>query len=1239
MAKKLISILLAAGAVLGGNASGGLVDSPKNPFWIGEKTAATLQFGEWTMDIDVAMEKVMSFNGRSAGDRAYALVLVEGYLWCPDCVMADRWFFSYETNGVIPFKEWARSRNVALSVVDIPNYSMEGYRYGSLLTADTFMTADSYVTGYGTWAADESLRYQSGAEYLSVHGISSEAAAAVIERNRCLVQSDTLHGGFRRPESPNSYRVGVPTLILLRDDGTVAGRFDAFSWSGPSAYSENFLVRLDELLRQADEEAEEANDDWRTTSESICVGDDSGIAGRTLSHTDLRDVYMITNVIVGQLVTFQLSSSSSREVTLSMRSVSNDNVPIATVTGFANDGLSVTGRVPDEACYLVVSVPRSPADQNGSSVLTYSVVGGKVDEPKDEPKEKGTVTFTFGKKWYEALADDEGVTCVGWKNFYMGANVAIPVTVTDADGESVVLTADDITVKPGTYIDYGTPYVLSEAEMWETYGRPLFDVRNSGWRIDLEKDGGVWVYNNWDWEDEADFTYELEKGIWPFFDDDYSDDSDVDIWLDAHGDRQWIVIPTGTRPQKGTHTFTVQVSIGGNSAKCPVSFIMSPDQKAKAATVRFNANGGMVSEYGRVANLNAAIGTLPVPEARRGYTFKGWFTAKTKGAKITAATKVTKAMTLYAQWTAKKYKVYVEAEGGKVVGAGWHATGSKVKLTMIPGKNRKFGSWGLYFLDFNGNGQWDEEWSESVWDDGEGYYISDAEKSIWEKCKKSMSTMWNPTLTFTMPPCDVYLGTIAWTKKEEKAHGLFSPCAIPNPWYVADGGEAEVWFEVYTLASFSANKTIPAGMKLVRESDYGYILKVVDASKLPAGVKKVKFTVTTRWGYKVTETLTVILPNKTQAVDAGTLALEHLDSHDYYTLKAGVKNQWNALGIQALGGWTLSSVTGIPGLTWDAKNKKMKGVPSKAGLYTATFTVTKGKAKKVATANFKIEALPANVVGTFHGYTMKPVDSCCEDDSPLLGKKSRKVTVTSGSDGKITAKIGSDTIALTGWTLEDGLYKVRYMKNVEKKDKKYTGITKTEFEVAIDQGAAWDEDAVTGTFYYYDGWSIPNCISCNTPAKYTKSTLRDEVFCARKNAAATSGDAKTIAAEYAKLGKQSFIVHKAPSGSGYAYDLWCPNCIAFAETYKKTLFAKIEPNGKVTLSGTIAGTKVSGVTYLAYEHRRHWYYDEWEDEWDFYEAFEVVARFFVGQFVIEISGPADKSLDYFGTLEGYVWKK
>ena len=102
---------------------------------------------------------------------------------------------------------------------------------------------------------------------------------------------------------------------------------------------------------------------------------------------------------------------------------------------------------------------------------------------------------------------------------------------------------------------------------------------------------------------------------------------------------------------------------------------------------------------------------------------------------------------------------------------------------------------------------------------------------------------------------------------------------------------------------------------------------------------------------------------------------------------------------------------------------------------------------------------------------------------------------------------------------------------------------------------------------------------------------------------------------------------KADPGSGYSYDLACPNCITGGDTAKKTVFVKIEESGKVTLSGSIAGTKVSGTTYLSYE------YDQYDGE-----DIEVVARFFVGKFVIEIRGDTE----YFfsnGSLWGRVWKK
>ena len=40
---------------------------------------------------------------------------------------------------------------------------------------------------------------------------------------------------------------------------------------------------------------------------------------------------------------------------------------------------------------------------------------------------------------------------------------------------------------------------------------------------------------------------------------------------------------------------------------------------------------------------------MPTP-TRSGYTFTGWFTAKTGGTKVYSTTKVTNNMTLYAQW-------------------------------------------------------------------------------------------------------------------------------------------------------------------------------------------------------------------------------------------------------------------------------------------------------------------------------------------------------------------------------------------------------------------------------------------------------------------------------------------------------------------------------------------------------------------------------------------------------------
>ena len=76
-------------------------------------------------------------------------------------------------------------------------------------------------------------------------------------------------------------------------------------------------------------------------------------------------------------------------------------------------------------------------------------------------------------------------------------------------------------------------------------------------------------------------------------------------------------------------------------------------------TVTFNANGGTSPEASRQVAQGEAIGELPAA-TRGGWALVGWFTAKTGGTEVTAATTISKATTVYARWT-EHYELVVEA--------------------------------------------------------------------------------------------------------------------------------------------------------------------------------------------------------------------------------------------------------------------------------------------------------------------------------------------------------------------------------------------------------------------------------------------------------------------------------------------------------------------------------------------------------------------------------------------------
>lgn len=83
--------------------------------------------------------------------------------------------------------------------------------------------------------------------------------------------------------------------------------------------------------------------------------------------------------------------------------------------------------------------------------------------------------------------------------------------------------------------------------------------------------------------------------------------------------------------------------------------------------VQFDANGGSVPVTDMSVTYGSAYGSLPAA-VRIGYTFEGWYTAKSGGTRVTQDTTVTttNTHTLYARWKANEYTVTFNANGGSV---------------------------------------------------------------------------------------------------------------------------------------------------------------------------------------------------------------------------------------------------------------------------------------------------------------------------------------------------------------------------------------------------------------------------------------------------------------------------------------------------------------------------------------------------------------------------------------------
>lgn len=100
----------------------------------------------------------------------------------------------------------------------------------------------------------------------------------------------------------------------------------------------------------------------------------------------------------------------------------------------------------------------------------------------------------------------------------------------------------------------------------------------------------------------------------------------------------------------------VTLRVAGASTK--LSFTAKYTDTVKRVRIAFAPNGGRVSSGSKTVICGKTYRALPAP-TRRGYTFAGWYTAKSGGSRIgsSSVVRTTRNQTLYARWKLVKYKI------------------------------------------------------------------------------------------------------------------------------------------------------------------------------------------------------------------------------------------------------------------------------------------------------------------------------------------------------------------------------------------------------------------------------------------------------------------------------------------------------------------------------------------------------------------------------------------------------
>jgi uncharacterized repeat protein (TIGR02543 family) len=574
------------------------------------------------------------------------------------------------------------------------------------------------------------------------------------------------------------------------------------------------------------------------------------------------------------------------------------------------------------------------------------------------------------------------------------------------------------------------------------------------------------------------------------------------------------------------------------------------------------------------------VEVLPEP-TREGYSFAGWYTKKAGGTKVTASTRFTKATTLYARWTLRKYRVtLLPGEGcASLSGQGLHPHGSSVTISAAALPGYKFRGW---------------EVSEPI---PSGTAFTNY-KSLWRK---------NQTAKIKIPAGNVAY-TATFVKEDEDflsliVGGASTGAAVDaGPWYA----EQTPSLAVPVTANSQSYPTVttsklPSGTTFkLANSDSEYVFSVPSTAKLPPGRNVVKVTAKNRWGMTTNVSLVVFGKNKTAAnawlggIETSALAP--------YPMTVGITPSFADLKIVPVRGCTITKMTGLPtGLSWDAKKKAFTGYPTRTGTYTvsiiASLKVGKRLTNKVSTITVVVAPLPEGLAGVFYGST-RPVQ---DDGSFQLSSDSQVVALTVATTGKLTAKVGTSTFSGGGLKyLPDATgdrYEAKFHKKTSTRVGKKTRTVDEWLTLTINPQA----DIFGPAFALEDSWYSRQIVFAGSLSISPDTRVAGRLNKFGKGADGLPKDAQwnAIANLAAERGEMEFTAYM-DEGAGQ-------NPVP-AEL-------KVWVNGETgvaTLAGTLGGTALEGTAVLS---------PEADPDTVGAVANAAFARFFIGTYVIEVKWP------------------